>query len=89
MLFAGHGPAPRKHAVLLMCDGGTGRILLVSCPSDSISGNARVCPHAYAWRFSFHREPPCVSMRITGTAYSGASQTNAVRILLDRDGLAY
>jgi hypothetical protein len=25
---------------------------LVSWPSDSISGNARVYPHAYAWRLS-------------------------------------
>jgi len=51
---------------------------LVSCPSDSVSGNARVYPHAYAWRLRVDTEPPCVSMRVelkdfniemTGTAY--------------------
>src|SRR5580704_11933406 len=36
----------------------------LSCPSDSVSGNARVYPHAYAWRLSIHPEPPCVSMRV-------------------------
>jgi hypothetical protein len=28
-----------------------------NCPSDSVSGRFRFCPHADAWRLSIHTEP--------------------------------
>jgi len=65
----GHEPIEKQSAL---------HALLVSCPSDSASGLARVYPHANAWRLRIQPEPPCVSMRVdakdldiemAGTAY--------------------